>query len=236
MKAGSEGSQWRVHGVSRGIRDRYYKFTMGEDPDMPFRVHRFMAMHRPSWGPEERKNKISMYGGTSDNVDYRRNIYGEHGDATNPVFVLARLMGVCAHPGVHLGDGVQRPALPAGEDQRRAAPLLRCPGGGVHPAAQQPAVRRLLLLLGRHGRRVHPRPLRDPRRRRHQAPGPQEHRPAAAPGPHPPDADLGGRPGRGGPVPVRVLRGTAAVLRDGQDRQRPALVAAARPGGCRNAR
>src|SRR4051812_44792158 len=59
---------------------------------MPFRVHRFMAMHRPSGGREERKNKISMYGGTTDNVDYRRNIYGEHGDATNPVFVLARLM------------------------------------------------------------------------------------------------------------------------------------------------
>ena len=92
MKSGSVGCQWRVHGVSRGIRDRYYKFTMGEDPDMPFTVHRFMAMHRPSWGANERKAKISMYGGTPDNVDYRRNIYGEHGDATNPVFVLARLM------------------------------------------------------------------------------------------------------------------------------------------------
>jgi hypothetical protein len=92
MKAGSKGAQWRIHGVSRGVRDRYYTFTQNEDPNMPFTVHRFMAMHRPSWGPTERRSKIAMYGGTEDNVDYRRNIYGEHGDATNPVFVLARLM------------------------------------------------------------------------------------------------------------------------------------------------
>lgn len=92
MKHYVPGAQWRVHGVSRGIRDRYYKYTMGEDPDLPFYVHRYMAMHRPSWGPTERKSKIAVYGGTEDNVDYRRNIYGEHGDATNPVFVLARLL------------------------------------------------------------------------------------------------------------------------------------------------
>lgn len=92
MKHGVEGAQWRIHGVSRGVRDRYYRYTMGEDPDMPFFVHRYMAMHRPTWGAEERKQKIAIYGGTSDNVDYRRNIYGDHGDATNPVFVLARLM------------------------------------------------------------------------------------------------------------------------------------------------
>lgn len=93
MKAGVPGAQWRNHGVSRGVRDRYYRYTTGEGADLPFTVHRYMAMHRPFWSGEERKNKIAMYGGTEDNVDYRRNIYGEHGDATNPVFVLARLMG-----------------------------------------------------------------------------------------------------------------------------------------------
>jgi len=92
MKAGTPGAQWRVHGVSRGVRDRYYKYTMGEDPDLPFTVHRYMAMDRPNWGPAERRAKIAIYGGSSDNVDYRRNIYGDHGDATNPVFVLARLL------------------------------------------------------------------------------------------------------------------------------------------------
>jgi hypothetical protein len=92
MKAGTPGAQWRCHGVSRGVRDRYYRYTTGHDSDLPFRVHRYMAMHRPSWCPQERRNKIAIYGGTEDNVDYRRNAYGEHGDATNPVFVLARLM------------------------------------------------------------------------------------------------------------------------------------------------
>ena len=92
MKSGTKGAQWRCHGVSKGLRDRYYRYTMGEDADIPFRVHRYMAMHRPSWSAPERKAKIAIYGGTEDNIDYRRNIYGEHGDATNPVFVLHRLM------------------------------------------------------------------------------------------------------------------------------------------------
>ena len=93
MKHGIPGAQWRAHGVSRGVRDRYYRYTMNLDPDLPFYVHRYMAMHRPTWSDEERRQKVAIYGGTEDNVDYRRNIYGEHGDATNPVFVLARLMG-----------------------------------------------------------------------------------------------------------------------------------------------
>lgn len=92
MKEGIPGAQWRVHGVSRGIRDRYYKYTMGEDPDLPFYVHRYMAMHRPSWSPRERKAKIAIYGGTQDNIDYRRNIYGDHGDASSMLFVIHRLM------------------------------------------------------------------------------------------------------------------------------------------------
>lgn len=92
MKSGSKGAQWRVHGVSRGVRDTYYKLSTGENPDLPFFVHRYMAPHRPSWSDKERRAKIAMYGGTSENVDYKRNIYGEHGDAYNPLFVLARLM------------------------------------------------------------------------------------------------------------------------------------------------
>ncbi len=92
MKAGTPGAQWRVHGVSRGVRDMYYKLTQGENPDLPFYVHRYMAPHRPSWSEKERRSKIALYGGTEDNPDYKRNIYGLHGDAHNPLFVLARLM------------------------------------------------------------------------------------------------------------------------------------------------
>jgi hypothetical protein len=51
-----------------------------------------MAPHRPSWNDSERRAKIALYGGTEENPDYRRNIFGEHGDALNPLFVLARLM------------------------------------------------------------------------------------------------------------------------------------------------
>lgn len=89
LKRGSKGAQWRCHGVSRGVRDKYYELTQ---PDSDFTVHRWMAMHRPSWTPEERMEKMRTYGGTRQNPDYKRNIYGEHGDATNAVFVTHKLM------------------------------------------------------------------------------------------------------------------------------------------------
>ncbi|MGZ4745714.1 MAG: hypothetical protein ACXVYY_01390 [Oryzihumus sp.] len=92
LKRASKGAQWRCHGVSRGVRDKYYELTEGLDPNHQWTVHRKMAMHRPSWCDQERKEKISTYGGSEDNPDYRRNIFGEHGDATNPLFVVARLM------------------------------------------------------------------------------------------------------------------------------------------------
>lgn len=82
---------WRAHGVSKGSRDKFYKFTMGEDPDLPWFVHRYPAMYRPTWSDEERRQKIALYGGSKDNVDYKRNIFGDHGDVTNRLFVISRL-------------------------------------------------------------------------------------------------------------------------------------------------
>ncbi len=49
------------------------------------------AMHRPTWSDAERQEKIDNYG-SRDHPDYRRNVLGLHGDATNPLFVLHRLM------------------------------------------------------------------------------------------------------------------------------------------------
>lgn len=89
LKRGSEGAKWRNHGVSNGVRDKYYELTQ---EGSGWTVHRLMAMHRPDWSKEERDEKVLTYGGSRANPDYRRNIYGDHGDATNPVFVLARLM------------------------------------------------------------------------------------------------------------------------------------------------
>lgn len=88
LKYGDEDASWRSHGVSRGVRDRYYKHTQEMND---WYVHRYTAMHRPDWGPEERAAKAEMYG-SRDHPDYRRNILGMHGDATSALFVLTRLM------------------------------------------------------------------------------------------------------------------------------------------------
>jgi hypothetical protein len=88
LKYGNEQSQWRAHGVSRGVRDRYYKQSQ---PGSGWKVHRYTAMHRPDWTPEEREAKAELYG-SRDHPDFRRNILGLHGDATSALFVLTRLM------------------------------------------------------------------------------------------------------------------------------------------------
>lgn len=88
LKYGEEDATWRTHGVSRGVRDRYYKQTQ---PESGWKVHRVTAMHRPDWGPAERAAKAELYG-SRDHPDYRRNILGLHGDASSALFVLSRLM------------------------------------------------------------------------------------------------------------------------------------------------
>jgi hypothetical protein len=88
LKYGEEDATWRSHGVSRGVRDRYYKQTQ---PESGWYVHRITAMHRPDWTAEERAAKAELYG-SRDHPDYRRNILGLHGDASSALFVLTRLM------------------------------------------------------------------------------------------------------------------------------------------------
>jgi hypothetical protein len=89
LKRGAKGSMWKIHGVARGVRDKFYQITQD---DSGWTVHRYQAMYRDTWSKSERDEKIKTYGGSRGNPDYRRNIYGQHGDATNPLFVLARLM------------------------------------------------------------------------------------------------------------------------------------------------
>jgi len=90
LKRGTEGATWHAHGVTRGIRDKFYEFTQ-PSPDNHWKVHRITAIHRPNWTSEERDEKIRLYG-SRDAPDYRRNVMGQHGDQTNPLFVLHRLM------------------------------------------------------------------------------------------------------------------------------------------------
>ena len=88
LKMGSENCIWKSHGVTRGVRDHFYKFTQ---PDSGWKVHRIVAMARPTWTDEERQAKIELYG-SRDHPDYRRNVLGDHGDSENVLFVLSRLM------------------------------------------------------------------------------------------------------------------------------------------------
>lgn len=109
IRISEEGAIWRCHGVSNGVGDIHYELTnsdktsIGDDGDvvnlLPFYVHRYIAAHRPTWNDEERRNKIALYGG-EDSPDYIRNIFGEPGSASNPVFVLARLMACVRHDDV----------------------------------------------------------------------------------------------------------------------------------------
>jgi hypothetical protein len=90
LNSGFEGAVWRAHGVTRGVRDEFYKHSQ---PDSGWTVHRMTSMHKPfpHWSDQIRHDKIEQYG-SKDDPNYRRNVLGLHGDATNPLFVLHRLM------------------------------------------------------------------------------------------------------------------------------------------------
>jgi hypothetical protein len=89
LKFGDSKSRWRVHGVTRGVRDYFHKLTESKE----WTVHRPTAMHRGDWSEAERRAKMELYGGR-DSPDYRRNILGLHGDSSSALFVLHRLMAV----------------------------------------------------------------------------------------------------------------------------------------------
>lgn len=81
-------SHWYVHGVTRGIRDYFHKFTL---PESGWKVHKIPSMMRPGWTDQERDEKIAMYG-SRNAPSYRRNIHGDPGDAEASIFVMTRLM------------------------------------------------------------------------------------------------------------------------------------------------
>jgi hypothetical protein len=88
VKQGSKGFQWRVHGVTNGARDQFYKISR---PESGWKVHHITAIDRPTWSDAERKNKIDSYG-SRNSPDYRRNIFGEPSAAENPMLVARRLL------------------------------------------------------------------------------------------------------------------------------------------------
>jgi hypothetical protein len=89
LNAGLPGAMWRCHGVSKGVRDKFFEKTQGT-PAGPCTA-RWPCTARPgaTGRASEQDQGVRRQ---PQAIDYRRNIYGEHGDAANAVFVLARLM------------------------------------------------------------------------------------------------------------------------------------------------
>lgn len=90
LKSEVKGSYWHAHGVTRGVRDDFYRITQ---PQAGWRVHNLTSCHTPGWSDEERARKIDLYG-SRHAPDYLRNVMGQHGDASAALFVLARLMQI----------------------------------------------------------------------------------------------------------------------------------------------
>lgn len=88
LQEGYEKGSWRAHGVTRGVRDKFWEFTQ---PNSGWKIHHLTALHRPTWSDEERERKIRQYGGSSSDPEYLRNVMGRHGNSVNPIFILARL-------------------------------------------------------------------------------------------------------------------------------------------------
>lgn len=88
LRYGQKDAQWRAHGVSKGVGGQFQKVS---SPGSGWEVEVITAMHRLDWSDQERIDKIRLYGGR-DSPNYLRNVMGLHGDATNPLFVLHRLM------------------------------------------------------------------------------------------------------------------------------------------------
>jgi hypothetical protein len=89
LKRNIPGNAFYAHGVPTGVRGQYYEVSQDSSN---WTVHRPMGFMRPSWTPEERADLVSQYGGSRQNIDYKRNVYGDHGDMTHSVFVLSRLI------------------------------------------------------------------------------------------------------------------------------------------------
>ncbi len=88
LRYGQADAQWRAHGVSKGVGGRFQAVSSAGSG---WEVERITAIHRTDWSAQERTDKAQLYGGR-DAPDYLRNVLGLHGDATNPLFVLHRLM------------------------------------------------------------------------------------------------------------------------------------------------
>lgn len=85
-----KGHRETAHGVSKGVRtDTFYKITQ---PRSGWHVTRVTQLHKPTYDPDNRDNLVKAHGGSDTSGDFVRNVYGEHGDTQNRIFVLHHFM------------------------------------------------------------------------------------------------------------------------------------------------
>lgn len=79
---------YTIYGVHSGDRTSQF-YELAEKGK--FRLTRITMLQKESWSAEQKQSMIAQYGSTSS-PDYRRNVYGEAGDAASAWFVLHRLV------------------------------------------------------------------------------------------------------------------------------------------------
>lgn len=85
------GGRWCAHGVSKGVHDEFWRKTQ---PNSGWKVYRFTQLHKPTFdsSPESWAQLIKDNGGSEESGDFKRNVFGEHGDIQNRIFVLTHFM------------------------------------------------------------------------------------------------------------------------------------------------
>lgn len=82
------GARFMIHGVSKGVIDKFYQYTQ---PGSGFTVHRPMRMHLPHWSLALREQSVKEYGGSDTHPDFLRNVYGQHAGSQNRIVILTNL-------------------------------------------------------------------------------------------------------------------------------------------------
>lgn len=84
------GARWTIHGVSKGVHDEFWRKTQ---PNSGFKIYTYTQLHKPGFdnSDEAWKQLVKDNGGSEESGDFKRNVFGEHGDIQNRIFVLHHL-------------------------------------------------------------------------------------------------------------------------------------------------
>lgn len=103
------GNSWCCHGVSKGVHDDFFEKTQ---EGSGWHVHRITKLHKPTYNPLMRDDYIKEYGGSDEAGDFKRNVYGEHGDTQNRIFILTHLKaGVDDRPDSDVNTEYYQPVI-----------------------------------------------------------------------------------------------------------------------------